>query len=152
VTNLLNFVGQAFIISGFILFVLGVPLYYFYPPLYTGIEEHAHNLICISVLASLWAFGGVYPLMMSICKNEIKIGDLVKWDRTISIGSNLKQDALGVVVDISEDAPIGWYNDEWERETSSRYKVFWQDIQSCGWCWEEDISLCEVGSRDGQRG
>lgn len=138
--NLLNLIGQTFVISGFVLLLLAVPLYYFYPPLYTEAEDHANNLIFLTSLASLWAYGGMVPLVLASSNNEIKIGDLVKWDKSINPGVNLKENALGIVVDVFEDAPIGWYNEQGERETASRYKVFWQDLQSCGWHWKEDIA------------
>ena len=135
--SLLNTVGQSFIISGFVFFVLAVSLYYVYPPLYTNPEEHASNLIFISGLGLFWTLFGVYPVLSSMLLKEINVGDLVEWNKE----PLTKQGgvSVGIVVDKDADVPIGWFNEDGQRETVSKYKIFWQDLQGCGWHWEEDI-------------
>tara|TARA_R110000824_G_scaffold154105_2_gene326030 strand:- start:1140 stop:1592 length:453 start_codon:yes stop_codon:yes gene_type:complete len=150
VRRLLNVAGQSFIISGFVLFVLAVPLYYTYPPLYTGMEEHANNLMFLSSLGLGWTLFGIYPMLLSVAMGGINIGDLVRWDREVIIESEPQPMSIGIVVDKMDDVPIGWFNEDGERETVSKYKVFWQDLQGCGWHWEEDISRYEDTNRGEQ--
>ncbi len=141
--NALNIGGQTFIISGFVFFLLAIPLYYIYPPLYTSVEEYAGNLISISNLGLFWTIFGIYPLLLSAAFKKINIGDLVKWDREVLLESELGTICVGIVVDKDENVPIGWFNEDGQRETVSKYKVYWQDLRGCGWHWEEDISHYE---------
>ena len=138
--NLLNVVGQSFIISGFVFFSLVIPLYYMYPPLYTNMEEHANNLLSFSKLGLFWTFFGIYPMILSVAAREINIGDLVRWDKEVLVEAEPEPMSIGIVVDKMDDVPIGWFNEDGQRETVSKYKVFWQDLQGCGWHWEQDIS------------
>lgn len=138
--NLLNVAGQSFIISGFVFFSLVIPLYYMYPPLYTNMEEHANNLLSFSKLGLFWTFFGIYPMILSVAAREINIGDLVRWDKEVLVEAEPEPMSIGIVVDKMDDVPIGWFNEDGQRETVSKYKVFWQDLQGCGWHWEQDIS------------
>lgn len=142
----LNIAGQTFIISGFVFFLLAIPLYYTYPPLYTSMEEHVSNLLSMSRFGLFWTFFGAYPMLLSAAVKQINIGDLVKWDKEVLLESELEGVSIGIVVDKDDDVPIGWYNEDGERQTVSRYKVFWQDLQGCGWHWEEDITHYEKDS------
>ena len=148
--SLLNVAGQSFIISGFIFCLLVIPLYYMYPPLYTSMEEHANNLLSLSGLGLFWTFFGAYPVILSIAIREMNIGDLVRWDKKVLIEAEPEPMSIGIVVDKMDDVPIGWFNEDGQRETVSKYKVFWQDLQGCGWHWEQDISPYEEGDKNEQ--
>jgi hypothetical protein len=137
VKSLLNIVGQTFIISGFMFFVLAISLYYVYPPLYTNPQEYASNLIFISCLGLFWTLFGIYPVLTSALLREINVGDLVKWNQESLVEEETAP--VGIVIDKDTDVPIGWFNEDGQRETVSKYKIFWQDLQGCGWHWEEDI-------------
>tara|TARA_R110000824_G_scaffold122742_2_gene280135 strand:- start:232 stop:600 length:369 start_codon:yes stop_codon:yes gene_type:complete len=111
-----------------------------YPPLYTNMEEHANNLLSFSKLGLFWTFFGIYPMILSVAAREINIGDLVRWDKEVLVEAEPEPMSIGIVVDKMDDVPIGWFNEDGQRETVSKYKVFWQDLQGCGWHWEQDIS------------
>jgi len=147
VKNLLNIAGQTFIISGFVFFLLAIPLYYTYPPLYLNIGEHANGLLFLSYLGSVWTLLGLFPIMISIAIKKINVGDLVKWDNDVLVETRPDPIAIGIVVDKKDNVPVGWFNEDGERETVTKYRVFWQDIEGCGWYWEQDISSYEGGDR-----
>ena len=142
--SLLNVTGQSFIISGFVFFLLAVPLYYVYPPFYTGLEEQATNLLFFTQLSFLWTMGGIYPIMLSMAIKQIEVGDLVFYraDR-FSCGP-------GIVLEKVIDAPTGFMDEEDERVTASRYRVMWQDQQGVEWYWEDTISHYEEVRRGEQ--
>jgi len=140
VRNLLNLIGQIFLTTGFVFFLLAVPLYYVYPPLYTSAEEHANNLISISSFGLFWTLLGLYPVLLSAAVKEINVGDLVSWQGDTLIDVELGTRSVGIVVEKDSEVPIGWFNEDGERETACRYKVFWADLRGCGWYWEENIS------------
>ena len=141
--NLLNLVGQSFVTTGFVFFLLAIPLYYVYPPLYTSVEEHANNLVSISVFGLFWTLFGLYPVLLSIAIKEINIGDLVSWQGDTLMDKEMGKSSIGIVVEKDSEVPIGWFNEDGDRETACKYKVFWQDLRGCGWHWEEDISHYE---------
>jgi len=143
VRDILNIAGQTFIISGFVFFLLAIPLYYIYPPLYTNGEEHAFNLLSMSSFGLLWTLFGFYPMILSVAVKKINIGDLVRWDTKTLLESEPPAASVGIVVDKDDDVPIGWFDEDGERQTVSKYKVFWQDLQGCGWHWESDITHYE---------
>ena len=145
--NLLNVAGQTFIISGFMFFLLAVPLYYVYPPLYTSVIEHTEGLIFFSYLGLIWTFFGLYPIILSMAIRELNIGDLVLWDGSTLTKNAPAESTPGIVVDKVDGVPIGWYDENNERPTTFRYKVFWQDLQGFGWYWPEDIAHCEENNR-----
>ena len=109
VRNLLNVIGQSFIISGFVFFLLAVPLYYVYPPFYTSAQEHATNLLFFTQLGFLWTLAGLYPIILSMAIKEIEVGDLVFY-RADQLSSG-----PGVVLEKIKDAPTGFMDeeDEW---------------------------------------
>ena len=113
-------------------------------------EEHANNLLSFSWLGLFWTLFGAYPMILSIAIRNINIGDLVQWDKKVLIEAEPEPMSVGVVVDKMDDVPIGWYNEDGQRETVSKYKVFWQDLQGCGWHWEQDISPYKEGDRSEQ--
>lgn len=140
--DLLNVVGQSFIISGFVLFILAVPLYTIYPPLYMGIEEHASSLLFFSKLGFFWTFTGICPIIVSMALKEINVGDLVYHGPSVS--------GPGIVVDKLDDAPTGWLEDE-QVVTARQYRVYWQDQQNARWYWENSLSRREeTGTSDEQ--
>ena len=141
--SVLNIAGQTFLISGFVFFLLAIPLYYVYPPLYTNVEEHASNLLSISSFGLFWTLFGAYPTLLSVATKQINIGDLVKWDKEVLLESEPEEVSIGIVVDKDDEVPVGWYDEDGQRETVSKYKVFWQDLHGCGWHWEEDIAHYE---------
>ena len=135
--DLLNVAGQSFIISGFILFLLAVPLYYVYPPFYTSFEEHATNLLFFSELGLFWTFAGIYPIILSMAIKSIEVGDLVYFcDDRLASGP-------GIVLDRVDDVPVGWYDEEDEVQTAPKCKVAWQDGQITDWHWEAALQRYE---------
>ena len=135
--NLLNVAGQSFIISGFVFFLLAVPLYYVYPPFYTSVEEHATNLLFFSELGLFWTFAGIYPIILSMAIKNIEVGDLVFYRlENYSWGP-------GIVLEKVKDAPTGFMDEEDDWVTAPKYKVAWQDQQSVDWYWEDTISHYE---------
>ena len=140
--ELLNVAGQSFVISGFVFFALAVPLYWAYPPLYTGIAEHATNLLFFSKLGFFWTFAGICPIILSMALKEINVGDLVFHGPSIS--------SPGIVVDQLDDVPTGWLEDE-ASVTARRYRVYWQDQQSADWHWENSISRYEETNRSDEQ-
>jgi len=141
VRDLLNVAGQSFIISGFVFFILVVPLYLVYPPLYMGMEEHATNLLFFSKLGFFWTFAGICPIILSMALKEINVGDLVF--------HGFRQ-SPGLVVDELDDVPTGWLEDD-DAVTARRYRVYWQDQQNARWYWENSLSRYEeTGTSDEQ--
>tara|TARA_E500000318_G_C3369418_1_gene137884 strand:+ start:74 stop:508 length:435 start_codon:yes stop_codon:yes gene_type:complete len=144
VTDLLDTTGKSFIISGFIFFVLSIPLYYSYTPLYTGAEDFATNLLFFATLGFCWTFIGTYPIILSMAIKNIEVGDLVFYrDDIYSSGP-------GLVLEKVKDAPTGLMDEEDEWVTAPKYKVAWQDQQSVDWYWEDSISHYEKVSRGEQ--
>ena len=135
--DLLNIAGQSFIISGFIFFLLAVPLYYVYPPFYTSVEEHATNLLFFSQLGFCWTFVGLYPIILSMAIKNIEVGDLVYFREDLGAAGP------GIVLDRVGDVPVGWYNEENEVQTAAKCKVAWQDGQLTDWHWEEALQRYE---------
>ena len=136
-TNLLNVTGKSFIISGFVFFLLIVPLYYIYPPLYTCLEEHAANLLFFSQLGFLWTFVGLYPIILSMATKHIEVGDLVYYSpERFPCGP-------GIVLEKIDDAPTGFLDEEDEYVFATKYKIAWQDQQSVDWYWEDSITRYE---------
>ena len=142
VRELLNVAGQSFIISGFVFFILVVPLYLVYPPLYMGMEEHATNLLFFSKLGFFWTFAGICPIIVSMALKEINVGDLVFQGAAVS--------TPGIVVEELRDIPTGWRQDE-EAVTATRYRIYWQDQQDTRWHWENSISRYEEISRSDEQ-
>jgi len=137
VRDLLNVAGQSFIISGFVLFILVVPLYFIYPPLYTGPEDYATNLLFFTQLGFVWTFVGIYPIMLSMAIKEIEVGDLVFYSEgQLSWGP-------GIVLEKDGHAPTGFMDEEDRRLTAPQYKVAWQEKQVVDWHWEGTISHYE---------
>ena len=143
-TDLLDTTGKSFIISGFIFFVLSIPLYYSYTPLYTGAEDFATNLLFFANLGFSWTFIGLYPIILSMAIKNIEVGDLVFYrDDIYSSGP-------GLVLEKVKDAPTGLMDEEDEWVTAPKYKVAWQDQQSVDWYWEDSISHYEKVHRGEQ--
>ena len=143
-TDLLDTAGKSFIISGFIFFVLSIPLYYSYAPLYTGAEDLATNLLFFANLGFSWTFIGLYPIILSMAIKNIEIGDLVFYR------NDYLSSGPGLVVEKEEDAPTGLMDEEDEWVTAPKYKVVWQDQQSVDWYWEDSISHYEKVHRGEQ--
>jgi hypothetical protein len=144
VTDLLDTTGKSFIISGFIFFVLSIPLYYSYTPLYTGAEDFATNLLFFATLGFSWTFIGLYPIILSMAIKNIEVGDLVFYR------ADYLSSGPGLVVEKEEDAPTGFTNEADEPIVTTQYKVAWQDQQSVGWYWEDALSHHEKVSRGEQ--
>ena len=143
-TDLLDTAGKSFIISGFVFFVLSIPLYYSYTPLYTGAEEFATNLLFLAKLGFSWTFVGLYPIILSMAIKNIEVGDLVFYrPENLSCGP-------GIVLEKVKDAPTGLLDDEDEWITAPKYKVAWQDQQAVDWYWEDSISHYEEVRRGEQ--
>ena len=142
--ELLNVAGQSFVISGFVFFVLAVPFYWVYPPLYTGTTEHATNLLFFSKLGFFWTFAGLCPIILSMALKEINVGDLVLYGK-----EHLSQ-GPGIVLDKRDDVSTGWLVDE-ASVTATRYRVYWQNQQSARWHWENSISRYEEISRSDEQ-
>ena len=143
-TDLLDTTGKSFILSGFIFFILSIPLYYSYTPLYTGAEEFATNLLFFSKLGFSWTFIGLYPIILSMAIKNIEVGDLVFYrDDIYSSGP-------GLVVEKEEDAPTGFTNEADELIVGTQYKVAWQDQQGVAWYWADAISHYEEVRRGEQ--
>ena len=140
--DLLNVAGQSFIISGFVLFILVVPLYFIYPPLYTGPEDYATNLLFFSKFGFFWTFAGICPIIVSMALKDINVGDLVFHG---SPGSS-----PGVVVDELDDVPTRWLEDD-GAVTARRYRVYWQDQQNARWYWENSLSRYEETNRSDEQ-
>jgi len=144
VTDLLDTTGKSFIISGFVFATLAISLYYFYPPLYTGTEEYATNLLFLTKFSFFWTFIGLYPIILSMAIKNIEVGDLVFYrDDIYSSGP-------GLVLEKVKDAPTGLMDEEDEWVTAPKYKVAWQDQQSVDWYWEDSISHYEKVHRGEQ--
>jgi hypothetical protein len=144
VRSLLDVTGQSFIISGFVFFLLAVPLYYVYPPYYTSIEEHATNLLFFSQLSFVWTFIGLYPIILSMAIKHIEVGDLVYYSpERFSCGP-------GIVLERIDDAPTGLLDEEDEWVTATKYKIAWQDGQIVDWYWEDTVAPYEKGRRGEQ--
>jgi len=137
VRNLLNVAGQSFAISGFVFFILVVPLYLVYPPLYMGMEEHATSLLFFSKLGFFWTFAGICPIIVSMALKPVEVGDLV-YCRVEEFSHG-----PGIVLEKVSDAPTGFMDEEDEWVTAPRYKVAWQDKQAVDWHWEDTISHYE---------
>ena len=142
VRDLLNVAGQSFIISGFVLFILVVPLYFIYPPLYTGPEDYATNLLFFSKFGFFWTFAGICPIIVSMALKDINVGDLVFHG---SPGSS-----PGIVVGQLDGVPTGWLEDE-QVVTARRYRVYWQDQQNARWYWENSLSRYEETNRSDEQ-
>ncbi len=143
-TDLLDTAGKSFIISGFVFFVLSIPLYYSYTPLYTGAEEFATNLLFFANLGFSWTFIGLYPIILSMAIKNIEVGDLVFY-RADHIASG-----PGLVLEKEENAPTGFTNEADELLVGTQYKVAWQDQQSVAWYWEDALSHHEEVRRGEQ--
>ena len=143
-TDLLDTAGKSFIISGFVFFVLSIPLYYGYTPLYTGAEEFATNLLFFAKLGFCWTFIGLYPIILSMAIKNIEVGDLVFY-RADHIASG-----PGLVLEKEENAPTGFTNEADELLVGTQYKVAWQDQQSVAWYWEDALSHHEEVHRGEQ--
>ena len=143
-TDLLDTTGKSFIISGFVFAVLAISLYYFYPPLYTGTEEYATNLLFLTKFSFLWTFIGLYPIILSMAIKNIEVGDLVFY-RADHIASG-----PGLVLEKEENAPTGFTNEANELVVGTQYKVAWQDQQSVAWYWEDALSHHEEVRRGEQ--
>ena len=143
-TDLLDTTGKSFIISGFVFFVLSIPLYYSYTPLYTGAEEFATNLLFLANLGFSWTLIGLYPIILSMAIKNIEVGDLVFY-RADHIASG-----PGLVVEKEENAPTGFTNEADELLVGTQYKVAWQDQQSVAWYWEDALSHYEEVRRGEQ--
>ena len=133
-TNLLDITGKSFIISGFVFFVLSIPLYYSYAPLYTSPEDLATNLLFFANLGFSWTFIGLYPIILSMAIKNIEVGDLVFY-RADHLSSG-----PGLVVEKEEHVPTGFTNEADEPIVTTQYKVAWQDQQSMAWYWEDALS------------
>ena len=142
-SHLLNVAGQSFIISGFVFFLLVVPLYFIYPPLYTGPEEYATNLLFFRQFGFLWTFAGISPIILSMALKEVNIGDLVVRVRDPS--------TPGLVVDALDDVPTGWLEEDEAPVTARRYRIYWQDQHTARWYWENSLSRYEDTSRSDEQ-
>ena len=128
-------------------FVLSLPLYYSYTPLYTGAEEFATNLLFFANLGFSWTFIGLYPIILSMAIKNIEVGDLVFY-RADHISSG-----PGLVLEKEENVPTGFIHvtaDKEEPVLNSQYKVAWQDQQSVAWYWEDALSHHEEVRRGEQ--
>ena len=143
-TDLLDTAGKSFIISGFVFFVLSIPLYYSYTPLYTGAEEFATNLLFFANLGFSWTFIGLYPIILSMAIKNIEVGDLVFYR------ADYLSSGPGLVVEKEENAPTGFTNEADELLVGTQYKVAWQDQQSVAWYWEDALSHHEEVHRGEQ--
>ena len=143
--DLLNIAGQSFVISGFVFSVLAIPLYFIYPPLYTGLEEHATNLLFFSKLGFFWTFVGLCPIILSMVVKEIHIGDLVFYDK-----GGLSPEGPGIVLDKVSDVSIGWLDDD-NAVTSTRYQIYWQGGAPPSWHWENSVLHYEETSRSDEQ-
>ena len=148
--ELLNVAGQTFIVSGFVFFALIVPLYFVYPPLYTGIEEHAANLLFFSKLGFFWTFAGICPIILSMALKRNKC-----WRPRCFTAPHVLRHLAWCRMDLAsswasyDDVPIGWWR-EGEREAVTER----HDTASTGktnklldWHWENSISRYEEISR-----
>ena len=143
-TDLLDTAGKSFIISGFVFFVLSIPLYITYAPLYTNTEELATNLLFFANLGFSWTFVGLYPIILSMAIKNIEVGDLVFYR------ADYLSSGPGLVVEKEEDAPTGFTNEADEPIGGTQCKVAWQDQQSVGWYWEDALSHHEKVHRGEQ--
>ena len=143
-TDLLDTAGKSFIISGFVFFVLSIPLYYSYTPLYTGAEEFATNLLFLANLGFSWTLIGLYPIILSMAIKNIEVGDLVFYR------ADYLSSGPGLVVEKKENAPTGFTNEADEEIVTTQCKVAWQDQQSVAWYWEDALSHYEEVRRGEQ--
>ena len=142
--DLLNVAGQSIIISGFVFFLLVVPLYFIYPPLYTGPEEYATNLLFFSKFGFFWTFIGICPIILSMALKEVNVGDLVVCAPDLA-------SRPGIVVDQLDDVPTGWLAEDDSPVSANRFRVYWQDQQSARWYWENSLSRYEETSRSDEQ-
>ena len=143
-TDLLDTAGKSFIISGFVFFVLSIPLYYSYSPLYTGAEEFATNLLFLAKLGFCWTFIGLYPKILSMAIKNIEVGDLVFYR------ADYLSSGPGLVVEKKKNAPTGFTNEADEPIVDTQCKVAWQDQQTVAWYWEDALSHYEEVRRGEQ--
>ena len=143
-TDLLDTAGKSFIISGFVFFVLSIPLYYSYTPLYTGAEEFATNLLFFANLGFSWTFIGLYPIILSMAIKNIEVGDLVFYR------ADYLSSGPGLVIEKEENVPTGFTNEADEPLRTTQCKVAWQDRQSVAWYWEDALSHHEEVRRGEQ--
>jgi len=144
VIDLLDTTGKSFIISGFVFAILAISLYDFYPPLYTGTEEYATNLLFLTKFSFSWTFIGIYPIILSMAIKNIEVGDLVFYR------ADYLSSGPGLVVERRENAPTGFSNKADEPIVSTQCKVAWQDQQSVAWYWEDALSHYEEVRRGEQ--